>query len=286
MVKSGPLRSRLYLLLSASTFFARVRSTMKITILGVFVEQIGVKEIHERCARWLLGQDGGSLHQVVTVNPEFVMEAHENSQFRDILNRADLSLADGIGLFFASWFLCGWRNRLFRMTGVDFTLLLAELCAQNGSRLYLLGAAPGVAQAATAVLQKRYPALVIAGAEIGIPKIVPKTSDVLDKELCEKICSVRPDVLLVAFGAPRQDLWISQNAHRLSGVRIAVGVGGTFDYLAGVVPYAPKWARSIGFEWLFRLFTQPQRFQRITTAVIRFPLAVLFSKRKVNKNIS
>lgn len=259
---------------------------MKVDILGVHVDQIGVKEIHERCARWLLGHDGGSLHQVVTVNPEFVMEAQENSQFRDILNRADLSLADGIGLFFASWFLRGWRNRLFRVTGVDFTWMLCELCVHQGKRIYLLGGDPGVAQKAATVLQEKYPTLQIAGAEEGIPKIVTKTSDLYDRQLCEKIVATEPAVLLVAFGAPRQDLWIAQNAHRLSGVRIAVGVGGTFDYLAGVVPYAPKWARSIGFEWLFRLFTQPRRFQRITTAVIRFPLAVLFSKRKVNKNIS
>lgn len=251
---------------------------MSVEILGVKIDRMRSVEIMERCAEWLSYKERKRLHQVVTVNPEFIMEAQENAEFRDALNAAALSLADGIGLFFASWLLRGWRNRLFRVTGVDFTLLLAELCAQNGSRLYLLGAGLGIAKAAANVLQKRYPALVIAGAEMGIPKIVSKTSDLFDKELCEKICATRPDVLLVAFGAPRQDLWIAQNASRLENVAIAVGVGGTFDYLAGAVPYAPRFVRSIGFEWTHRLMTQPYRWRRIMTAVIKFPIAVLRKK--------
>lgn len=252
---------------------------MSVNILGVRIDRMRSAEIKERCEEWLSQKEQRRLHQTVTVNPEFIMEAQGNAEFREVLNTAALSLADGVGLFFASWLLYGWHNRLFRVTGVDFTWLLAELCAQNGSRLYLLGAGHGVAKAAANVLQKRYPSLVIAGAETGIPNIVSKTSNLFDKELCEKICTARPDVLLVAFGAPRQDLWIAQNAHRLEGVAIAVGVGGTFDYLAGAVPYAPKWVRSIGFEWTYRLMTQPYRWRRIMTAVIRFPLAVIFSKR-------
>lgn len=259
---------------------------MKIDILGIFVDRIDVPNIREHCTSWLSGLTSELLHQVVTINPEFIMEARENAKFREVLNTATLSLADGIGLFFASWLLCGWRNRLFRMTGVDFTWMLAELCAQNGRRLYLLGAGEGVAARAAEVLKKKFPTLVIAGAEMGIPKIVSKTSDLFDKELCEKVCVAHPDVLLVAFGAPRQDLWIAQNASRLKGVAIAVGVGGTFDYLAGAVPYAPKWVRNIGFEWTYRLMTQPYRWRRIMTAVIKFPLAVLFSKRKVYWNAS
>ncbi|MBI4252950.1 WecB/TagA/CpsF family glycosyltransferase [Candidatus Uhrbacteria bacterium] len=251
---------------------------MSVEIIGVRIDRLRSADIRERCAEWLLQKERRRLHQVVTVNPEFIMEAQRNSEFRKALNAAALSLADGIGLFFASWILYGWRSRLFRVTGVDFTWMLAELCAQNGSRVYLLGAGDGLAHAAAAVLQRRYPTLVIAGAEMGIPKVVAKTSDLLDKELCEKICSARPDVLLVAFGAPRQDLWIAHNASRMDGIAIAVGVGGTFDYLAGAVPYAPKWVRSIGFEWTYRLMTQPYRWRRIITAVIRFPIAVLRSK--------
>ncbi len=251
---------------------------MSVEILGVRIDRLRNAEVKERCAEWLSEKGPRRLHQVVTVNPEFIMEAQGNAEFRGALNTAALSLADGIGLFFASWLSHGWRNRLFRVTGVDFTLLLAELCAQNGSRLYLLGAGQGVAKAAAAVLHKRHPALVIAGAEIGVPKFVSKTSDLFDKELCEKICAARPDVLLVAFGAPRQDLWITQNALRLEGVAIAVGVGGAFVSLAGAVPYAPKWVRSIGFEWTYRLMMQPYRCRRIMTAVIKFPLAVLSKK--------
>lgn len=245
----------------------------KVDILGVFVHRIRAHEIRDLCSQWLSQE--GSLRQVATVNPEFVMEARVNNQFRDVLNAAALALADGIGIFFASWVLHGWKNRLFRITGVDFVWLLAELCAKKGEGIYLIGAGEGVAQKASGVLRAKYPALIIAGAETGIPKVITKTSALFDEQLCEKICAARPSVLLVAFGAPRQDVWIAENAHRLPGVRIAVGVGGTFDYLAGIVPYAPHWIRGIGFEWTYRLMTQPYRWRRILTAVIRFPLAVL-----------
>lgn len=256
----------------------------KVAILGVCVGRIGATELKELCSRWL--SEGESLHQVVTVNPEFIMEAQKNTEFRTVLNNASLALADGIGLVLASAFLYGWKRRLFRMTGVDCLVLLAQLCARTGSSIYLLGAEQGVAKRVAETLKRRHPALRIAGAEEGIPKENQRAEnegwgsrdEELDKEICKRIINSRTDVLLVAFGAPKQDLWIARNAVHLSGVRIAVGVGGAFDYLAGIVPYAPAWMRSVGLEWLYRLFSQPRRFWRIVTAVIWFPLAVFIKK--------
>ncbi|MBI4600257.1 WecB/TagA/CpsF family glycosyltransferase [Candidatus Uhrbacteria bacterium] len=253
---------------------------MTISIRGVRINRISTEDLSKRCLQILQGVQRARPYQVVTVNPEFIMEAQKNAPFRAVLNDADCALADGVGLVLASGVLYGWRNRLLRITGVDFTLMLANLCARTGKSMYLLGADAGVAEKAADALQKKYPSLRVAGAEEGIKKDESgiMNDELRDDDICKKITESNTDVLLVAFGAPGQDLWIARNAESLRGVKIVVGVGGTFDYLAGVVPYAPQWVRSVGFEWLYRLITQPRRFRRIVTAVIHFPLAVLCHK--------
>jgi len=249
-------------------------------ILGVRIDRIRIWKLREQCRIWLSGDHKkGSLARVVTVNPEFVMEAQKNKEFRDVLNTADCAIADGIGLFFASLLLYGYKKRLYRITGVELTWLLAELCSMLGKKLYLVGGMKGVAEKAAIVLKKKYPSLQIVGAEEGIPHIVTRASTAFQEGLCWRITDTAPDVLLVAFGAPKQDLWIATYAPLLPTVKIAVGVGGTFDYIAGVVPYAPQWVRDIGFEWTYRLLTQPHRWRRIVTAVILFPFTII--KRKL-----
>lgn len=259
---------------------------MNSMILGVRVDRISLHELQERCRVWLSREEHGSgCVRVVTVNPEFVMEAQRNTEFRSILNSADCAIADGIGLFFASLVLYGWQQRLFRVTGVELTWLLADLCSTLGRRLYLLGGGPGVAQKTAEVLRKKYSTLQIVGADEGIPQIVTQASRLFQEDLCQRIANTTPDVLLVAFGAPKQDAWIAKYASLVPTVKIAVGVGGTFDYIAGIVPYAPQWIRDIGFEWTYRLMTQPHRWRRIVTAVVLFPLAVMrariFGKKSV-----
>lgn len=258
---------------------------MNISILGVRVDRISAAQLTDTCRSWLSDEQNKGLRQVVTVNPEFVMEAQKNGEFRDILNNAASAIADGIGLFFASWFLYGWKRRLFRVTGVDFTWLLASVCSEKKSRMYLLGSGEGIAEKAAEKLKAAYPSLNIVGAEEGIPVVCTKPSELLNREICERISASGADVLLVAFGAPKQDVWIAKHADLLKGVKIAVGVGGTFAYIAGTAPYAPVWIRSIGFEWTYRLMTQPYRWRRIVTAVILFPLAVLRAKFFGAKNI-
>jgi N-acetylglucosaminyldiphosphoundecaprenol N-acetyl-beta-D-mannosaminyltransferase len=252
---------------------------MDIRILGVRVHQIRQKELLRKCRIWLEEQgSSGRLHQITTVNPEFIMEAQKNEEFRNVLNMSDCAIADGIGLFFASVFLYGWRHRLFRVTGVDVTWSLAEMCASMGKSMYLLGGAPGVARCAAEVLQKKYPALQIVGAHEGIPKGAARPSITFHEDLCKAITDAAPDVLLVALGSPKQDIWIAEHASLLPTVVIAMGVGGTLDYIAGIVPYAPRWIRTIGLEWIYRLVTQPRRWRRIVTAVVLFPLAVIRNK--------
>lgn len=242
-----------------------------ISVLGVRIHDIKLPALNDLFEGWLCSN--GDLQQIVTVNPEYIMEARKNQPFRECLGKAALALADGVGLVYAARYLYG--HKIQRITGVDATLALADMSARTGKSLYLLGAGPGIARRAADELIKRFPELHIAGAEQG-PLIDPT---IPSQELCVRIARSGASALIVAFGAPKQDLWIASHAYLMPGVRIAMGVGGTFDYLAGAVPHAPRIIRSFGFEWLYRLMRQPWRWHRIFTAVVLFPLAVLFSKK-------
>ena len=243
-------------------------------ILGVGVDSLSSEEFLLRARTHL---DSKSQSQIVTVNPEFIMEARANERFRTVLNAAPLALADGFGLIVASFILFS-KNVFHRMAGVQATLLLAGIAAELDRSVYLVGAREGVALLAAETLKKRYPSLRIVGAEVGIPFDSSKTPSEHTDDLLTRITTSQPAILFVAFGAPKQEIWISENLSRMPSVKIAMGVGGTFDYLSGAVAYAPSWIRHCGLEWLYRLIREPHRLNRIITATIRFPLAVLFSK--------
>lgn len=208
-------------------------------------------------------------HQVCTANPEFVMAAQRDAAFMAILNQADLVIPDGVGLLWAARWL---GQRLpERVAGSDLVERIPALAAQHGWRLYFLGAAEGVAQRAADILQARYPGWVLAGAYSGSPH--PEA----DEAQVAQICAAQPDVLFVAYGAPQQDKWIRRNLHRVR-VPVCMGVGGSFDFIAGIVPRAPPWAQRLSLEWAYRLWRQPWRAKRIFTAVVGFPLAVVFKQ--------
>lgn len=243
-------------------------SPRAVHILGVRVDDLSEEEALAQAAALIAS---GRPHHVVTVNPEFVMEARRNPAFRAVLAAADMATPDGAGLLFAARYL-GTPLRA-RVTGVALTERLAALAAARGYRLFLLGAAPGVAAAAAAALQARHPGLTIAGSFAGTPD--PRHEPFLR----QLVGAARPQILLVAYGHPRQDLWIARNQPAL-GVPLAVGVGGTFDELAGIVPLAPAWMQRLGLKWLFRLITQPRRWRRILNAVVLFSWAVVREGRR------
>jgi N-acetylglucosaminyldiphosphoundecaprenol N-acetyl-beta-D-mannosaminyltransferase len=165
-----------------------------------------------------------------------------------------------------------------RLTGSDGVPRIAERAAQTGWRLFFLGAAEGIAEQAATILRDRHPGLNIVGVYSGSKQ--PEHED----DLVERINATNADILLVAFGAPEQDKWIARNAPRLN-VKVAMGVGGTFDYIAGIVPLAPDWMRRAGFEWLYRLIRQPWRFRR-QLRLPAFVWAVLRNGRKADKQVS
>ncbi len=195
------------------------------------------------------------------------MAARRLPEFRATIEQADLVTADGVGIVLAARLL--GRPLRGRITGVD----LVEALAAAGDpelALFLLGAAPGVAERAARRLAARSPGCRIAGTWAGSPQ--PEESG----EALARIAAARPAVLLVAYGAPAQELWIARHRRELerAGVVLAVGVGGAFDYLAGVVPRAPRPLRRLGLEWLYRLVRQPWRWRR-QLALPRFAALVL-----------
>jgi N-acetylglucosaminyldiphosphoundecaprenol N-acetyl-beta-D-mannosaminyltransferase len=210
--------------------------------------------------------DAGGHHLVATVNPEFVMRARSDQDFARVLESADLCLADGSGVVWAARRQgCAMREPV---TGVDLIPPLAALCARRGFRIFLLGAAPGVANDLANRLRVEHPALEVE-AHAGTPD--PSA----DAATLALIRAHKPQVLLVAYGHPKQELWIDRMRESL-GVAVAMGVGGSFDYLTGRIPRAPTWMRRAGLEWLFRLVRQPWRVRRMAVLPI-YALRVLRS---------
>jgi N-acetylglucosaminyldiphosphoundecaprenol N-acetyl-beta-D-mannosaminyltransferase len=235
----------------------------RLYILGVPVDAATFDGMLESIAKWIAA--GDRLHQICTISPEFVMIAQDNPDFMQVLRAADLCVPDGVGLLFAARYL--GHSLPERVTGSDGVPLIAERAAREGWKLFLLGAGPGVAEQAAARLVARHPSLQIVGTYAGHP------SPDEEEAIVGRVNASRPDILLVAYGAPRQDLWIARNRARLK-VHVAMGVGGTFDFIAGVVPRAPRWMRRVALEWLYRLYKQPHRWRRMLR-LPRFVWAVL-----------
>jgi N-acetylglucosaminyldiphosphoundecaprenol N-acetyl-beta-D-mannosaminyltransferase len=228
-------------------------------VLGVRADRVGRAETLARIEALIEQhrQARRPVSQVITLNPEFVWAARKNGAFRETINQADLVVADGMGIIWASRIL----RRPFpeRVAGSDLLPLLAERSAVRGYRLFLLGAAPGVAEKAAGILQRRFPGLQIAGTYSGSPAPAEAA------HILGLIRASRPDIVAVAYGAPKQDLWIRQHASELgaAGVSVALGVGGTLDFIAGRVRRAPRWIQRIGLEWAYRVYAQPRRILRV-----------------------
>lgn len=236
-------------------------------ILDVPVHRVTVDETIRLVRRFL---HEPHLHQIATVNPEFVMVAQQDQTFRQILLQADLCVPDGIGLVYAS----RWLGRALpeRVAGSELVYHLAALAAREECSLFLLGAAPGVAEEAAAILRQRYPSLTISGTYAGSP-------DPAENEaIVRRINDSKAGMLFVAYGAPRQDKWIARNRAALSTVRVAMGVGGSLDFITGRAVRAPRWVQNLGLEWLHRLYREPWRWRRML-ALPRFALAVLLHGR-------
>jgi N-acetylglucosaminyldiphosphoundecaprenol N-acetyl-beta-D-mannosaminyltransferase len=245
-------------------------------ILGVEIQDITVRETLNVLKEMV---EDGRPHHVMTVNPEFIMMAKRNEEFREVLRTADLRIPDGVGILLGARLL-GFSMRE-RVTGVDIVRQLARVARDHQFSMFFLGAAPGIAEQAAQILQQENPGLTIAGTFAGSPRIED------EETICSLIEKSKPHILLVAYGPPKQDLWIARTQTRLK-VPVAIGVGGTFDFITGIVPRAPLWMQRNGLEWLFRLVRQPWRWKRQLT-LPEFVFAILTSKVRrifINKGIS
>ncbi len=236
----------------------------RIRVLGLPISVITYDRWMALIDSWVNSTDG-RLHHVCTVNPEMLMIARRDPVFRVVLERADLTVPDGIGLLWAA----KQRGTPLpeRVTGSDGVPRIAKEAAARGWRLFLLGAAPGIAENAAAILTEANPGLQIVGTYSGSP------SPDEEAALVERVNASGADILLVAYGAPEQDKWIARNSPRLN-VKMAMGIGGTLDFVAGVIPRAPVGWQRLGLEWLYRLILQPWRLKRMMR-LPHFVLAVL-----------
>lgn len=242
----------------------------KVNILGVNVDKVTNDGATKRICEML---DEPGAHCVYTPNSEIILMAYKDNAFCNLLNRADLLTADGIGVVYASRIL---HNPLSeRVAGYDVACRVIEHIANSGHRLYLFGGKPGVAEKAEENLKKQYPMLNIVGMHNGYFK--PEEVD----GIVDDINASGAELLFVCLGAPTQEKWIDANKTRLN-CKVMMGIGGSLDVFAGTVERAPeKWCR-LGLEWLYRLKKEPWRFMRMM-ALPKFALTVLFKGKRYKK---
>lgn len=239
------------------------------SILGVRVDLLPETGVLTSVHRFI---DSGKPHHIVTVNTEYVMEARHNQLFKQSLDHADIALADGAGIVLAARIV--GEPLPPHIPGVDFVQKLAHEAAKLGFSLYLLGGQGGVAAKTAELFRSLYPGITIVGVEEGSPD---------DISLIDKIRKAGPDILLVAWGAPKQDLWIHRHKERLN-VPVMMGVGGTFDFLVGKQKRAPQWMRETGLEWLWRLIREPWRWRRQLALPQMFVL--IFWQKLIGKSVT
>jgi N-acetylglucosaminyldiphosphoundecaprenol N-acetyl-beta-D-mannosaminyltransferase len=222
---------------------------MKTEILGVHFDDLTRQEAAQRGAE-LLAED--RFHYVVTPNPEFILAAEGDREFREVLNRADLVLADGIGVVYSAKILGTPLKE--RVPGIEFATDMLACLNEQGGRLYLLGAKPGVAEEAGRRICKQYPGIVLCGTQDGYFK---------DEEAALlQVAAAKPDLLFVCLGAPKQEKWMARWGQH-TGARMAIGLGGCLDVFAGNVERAPDAWKDLGLEWAFRLKQEPRRIGRM-----------------------
>lgn len=240
----------------------------------VKLDNLNITQAKERVGYFLtnIGQ-----YKIFTPNPEFVVLAQKNCTFREVLNSGDLNICDGVGL------------RLFsgcsRIPGVDFMLEICKSAAEKNIGVYLLGSGDNQIIKQTAEnLQSQISELKVCGYNKGSKidyglRTTDFTYDKIENEkIIEDINNSNAGILFVAFGMNKQEQWISENLGQMPNIKIAMGVGGSFDYISGIVKRAPCFLRKIGLEWLYRLIKQPRRLKRIFNATVIFTYIVIKNK--------
>ena len=236
---------------------------IQVNILGIRVDAITMTEALNRVETFIRERQ---TRLVATANAEMVMLAQEDKLLSGILNSADLVLADGAGVVWAAKRL--GEGVPERVAGFDLTQELLARAAISGYRIFWLGAAPGIAETAAQKASQHYPGLITVGIHDGY--FAPE-----DRTITQMVQEARPDILLCALGVPKQEKWLREHLAQLQ-VPVSIGIGGTFDVMAGKVKRAPVWMQRAGLEWSYRLVRQPSRLVRML-ALPKFALRVLLA---------
>jgi N-acetylglucosaminyldiphosphoundecaprenol N-acetyl-beta-D-mannosaminyltransferase len=220
---------------------------MRVQVLGCMVDNLSMSETINRIESFI---DSRRPHQHVVVNADKVVRAHHDPEFRAIINQCDLINADGMPVIWASRLLR--RPLKERVTGVDLFHELVGSGARKGWRLYFLGAKEEIVSSAIERLRLMHPSLIVAGYRNGYWK------EEEEAIVVERIRESSPDILFVAISSPKKEEFLAKYQSRM-GVPFAMGVGGTFDVVAGKTRRAPGWMRRVGLEWFYRFLQEPQR---------------------------
>ena len=245
----------------------------KISIFGVNIYNTTLKDTVEILKDYLKGD---RLKRIYTPNTEIVMAAKDNEELRNLLNRGDLVIPDGIGLIYGS--KIQGKPLKERVTGFDTSMELLNIANEYSYSIYLLGCKDGVAKQAAKNISQKYPNIKIAGYHHGFFKgshIGIQNSEE-ELKIVEEINEKSPDIIFVGLGFPRQELWIDSNAHRLKA-RVVIGNGGVMDILAGNAKRAPEIWQRLGLEWLYRLIQDPSRIKR-QLALPKFIFTLIFNR--------
>lgn len=285
---------------------------MKVDILGVKIDALTKKQVLKEIELFLRSQQS---HYIVTPYSEFIIRARKDSEFKEILNSADIAAPDGMGILWAGTLLYenyfskaqrgGIPRRIIitylivmlrvlrvsllglffpkrfqsvfpeKVSGVDLVWNITAIAEDSQKSIFLLGGWNNTPGTVAAILKDKYPEIKIVGTYDGTVELEEENNNIL-----AIINNAKPDILLVALGPICQEKWIAKNLSELPGVKVIVGLGGTFDYLAHKRILAPNFLRKRGLEWLFRLFTQPWRIGRIGKAIPMFAWLVIREKLK------
>jgi N-acetylglucosaminyldiphosphoundecaprenol N-acetyl-beta-D-mannosaminyltransferase len=231
-------------------------------ILGIRIDNLTKRELLEKLDSFL---EEGRFHQIATVNPEFILEAQDNSVFRANINCCSLNIADGFGIKLAG-LIIGERLK-YRIAGVDLMHEILRRANKKRMKLFLATNKDGLSswQETRDAILKIYPDIQIEGAD-------------LDKRTDSCTLIIDQDILFSNFGAPHQETFLS--CHKNGKIRLAIGLGGSFDFLTGKIRRAPKFLQRMGLEWMWRLLQQPQRWKRIWNATVVFMIKVILDIKK------
>jgi len=235
-------------------------------ILGVKIDNLERNEMLLKMMDFLAEE---KFHQIATINPEFIVEAEKNDEFKKILNDCDLNIADGIGIKFAFWRL--GKNLKFRMAGVDLMREILKIANIKKLKIFLVTSSRGLStwEKTRNTILENHPDLIVDGINL-------KKNGVLGEDIRSKLSDF--EIIFCNFGAPDQEKFLYSLKNLKNGkIKLTMGIGGGFDFLTENQKRAPIWMRKAGLEWLWRFIRQPWRWKRIWNAVIVFPIKIIFN---------